>query len=159
MRDDFLDREYRKEAAFERLGTRQPRCQYCNESNPFALQGIYPDIVCYECAAKQAGRAWTEDHHPAGRRNDSFAVKIPGNDHRVLSVMQDSWPKGTLRNPNGSPLLAAAAKLRGWLNVLDLIIERTVGFIPAFLELLDERLREEWGDRWWDRLGLEEVIL
>lgn len=69
--------------------------------------------------------------------------------------MQRDWPVRTLRNPHGSPLLAAAAAMRGWLDVLRLILERTVGYIPAFLEELDKKLCERLGNRWWEELGLE----
>ncbi len=156
--EDELKREIRNEAHFQRLGTRNPCCQRCgNERHPAALTGTAPDIVCYECLLKESGRSWTEDHHPAGRRNNPTTIAMPGNDHRVLSDMQRDWPERTLRNPDGSPLLAAAAAVRCWLNVMLLLIERTVGHVPVFLEALDEKLREEWGDRWWERLGLEGV--
>jgi len=157
MKDD-LGREIREEAHLERLRTRNPRCQRCgNERHPAALTGTAPNIVCYECLLKESGRSWTEGHHPAGRHNDPTTVAVPSNDHRVLSDMQRDWPEQTLRNPDGSPLLAAAAALRGWMDVMLIIIERTVDYIPAFLELLDQRLQEEWGDRWWEELGLEGV--
>ncbi len=154
---DELERGLRKETAYERLQTRTPRCQHCRETDPLALLGIHPDIVCYECSCRQAGRSWTEEHHPAGRHNSPVTVIVPGNDHRVLSDMQRDWPEHTLRNPNGSPLLAAAAAIRGWLDVLRLIIERTVGYIPAFLEDLDRRLQATLGDKWWEELSLEET--
>src|SRR5215217_3044997 len=154
MKDD-LGRERRREGRFERLGTRQPRCRYCPESNPFALQGIYPDIACHECAAQQAGRKTTEGHHVGGRHNSSVIVDMQANDHRVKSDMQRDWPERTLRNPDGSPLLAAAAKIRDLLDQLRLIIDRAIEHIPTFLETLDERLRAKLGDRWWEELGLE----
>jgi hypothetical protein len=75
---------------------------------------------------------------------------MPGNDHRIVSDNQHDWPLDTLRNPDGSPLLRAAASIRGWLDILRLIIERTVGWVPAFLEALDAWLRESLGERWWD---------
>lgn len=158
MSENFA-REIRREAAYERLRTRQPRCQHCRETDPFTLHGEHPDITCYECFARSAGRSTTELHHPAGRRNSRATVPIPGNDHRVLSDIQRDWPERTLRNPDGSPLLAAAAAIRGWLDVLWLIIKRSVGHVPAFLELLDERLRLQYGDRWWEALGLEGIAL
>ena len=56
----------------------------------------------------------------------------------------------TLRNPDGSPLLRAAAALRGWLDLLWLIMVRAVGWIPVFLEQLDAHLRQRLGERWWE---------
>ncbi len=156
---DKHKREIRTEAAYERLGTRRPRCGHCGEADPIALQGVHPDVVCYECSAQQAGRLRMEEHHPAGRRNNPATVPIPGNDHRVLSGMQRDWPERTLRNLDGSPLLTAAAAIRGWLDVLWLIVQRTVGPIPALLEALDETLRAKHGDRWWEELEFRGVAL
>ncbi len=158
MNED-LKRELRKEAAYERLGSRRPRCGLCGEADPVALQGAHPNVTCYECSARMAGRARTEDHHPSGRRNNPFTVAIPGNDHRVLSDLQRDWPERTLRNPNGSPLLTAAAAIRGWLDVLALIVQRTLVHIPSFLEGLDEALRAKLGDRWWEEPEFEGVAL
>lgn len=154
MKDDIA-RQIRDEAAYERFGTRNPRCQHCGESDRSALQGSHPDIVCCECSARFVGRSSIERHHPAGRHNSHATVPIPVNDHRVLSDMQRDWPERTLRNPDGSPLLAAAAAIRGWLDVLWLIVQRTVGHIPALLESLDEGLQSTYGDRWWEKLSME----
>jgi hypothetical protein len=145
--------EYLLEEQYRRLGTRTPRCiePACEESNPFAFTGAHPNLWCYEHALIRAGRGWLEDHHGKGHRNDAFdIVELPGNDHRVLNGRQLLWPPDTLRNPDGSPLLVAAAALRGWLDVLWLIIDRTVGWVPEFLEQLDAWLRQQLGERWWD---------
>jgi hypothetical protein len=154
-----LAREIRKEAAYERLGTRHPRCQHCPESDPFALHGGHPHITCYECSARLVGRSLIERHHPASRHNSPATVPIPGNDHRVLSDMQRDWPERTLRNPDGSPLLVAAAAIRGWLDILWLVVQRTVGHVPALLESLDAGLRATYGDRWWEGLDMKGVAL
>src|SRR5262245_5622290 len=123
------DWEAALEDAYARLGTRDPRCPCCGETNPFALTRADLDIVCYERAAQR----WLEDHHLAGRNNDPFTITLPGNDHRVVSARQQLWPRDTLRNPSGRPLLQAAAFLRGFLDLLRLVLER-LGWIPAFLE-------------------------
>jgi hypothetical protein len=143
--EDWLDDHY------IRLGTRTPRCVVdgCDETDPRALTGTDPFIVCYEHERLAAGRSWTEADHRAGRYNWADTVDVPGNDHRVLSDMQQAWPHDTLRNQDGSPLLQAAACVRGWLDVLRLIIQRTVGWVPTFLEALDAWLRTRLGDPWW----------
>jgi hypothetical protein len=141
------------EEKHRRLGTRSPRCLQpgCGETNPFNFTGVHPDLWCYEHAAIRSGRTWLEEHHVEGQSNDPFdTILIPGNDHRLLTGRQALWPRETLRNPDGSPLLTAAAALRGWLDVLWLVIVRTVGWIPVFLERLDAWLREVLGERWWD---------
>lgn len=144
----------RLEARLAVLGTRTPKCsvEACDESNPFALTGVHPDLICVEHAAARDGRSTVEESHTAGRANlPEDTVAIPGNDHSALThAYQAAWPELTLRNPDGSPLLRAAGATRGWLDTLRLIIERTVGWVPAFLEHLDEWLRLKLGDRWWD---------
>jgi hypothetical protein len=69
--------------------------------------------------------------------------------------MQHDWPTGTLRNPDGSQLLQAAAAVRGWMDILVLILERTIGWIPRFLEALDAWLCERLGPTWGDDFRAE----
>jgi len=145
----------RREVAYQRLGTRTPQCASCAESDPLALTGEHPDIVCYECQARAMGRSPVERNHPAGQHNDPFTTPIPGNDHRVFSDYQRDWPLDTLRNPDSSPLLKASAAVHGWLATLRLIIERTVGWVPDFLEALDAWLRAQLGMRWWESFTWE----
>lgn len=152
--NDLPESERRLEERLGALGTRTPRCSHpgCSETDPFALSGVHPQIVCAEHRADRDGRSWTEAHHWQGQANDAEDVSpIPANDHAVLSnKYQGEWPRETLRNPDGSPLLQAAAALRGWLDAMRLIIERTVGWIPPLLEVLDAYLRQKLGPRWWD---------
>jgi hypothetical protein len=145
-------REVRQEKQFRRLGTRTPQCKLCRESNPAALIGRTQDIICYECEAKKSGKSEIEQHHPAGQNNDSSTVPIPANDHRGLSDRQSDWPLNTLRNPEASPLLKAAAAMRGWLDILAELIERILGWIPEFLEALDDFLLEKLGSHWWEQM-------
>ncbi len=148
------ERERRREADFRRLGTREPRCAQCGEDDPGPLELTPTGIICRECALRSDGKPATEKHHPAGKSNDRMSISIPANDHRVLSDHQRDWPERTLRN-DGSPLRLSAALIRGWLSIARLIIDRTLGWVPAFLEWLDDRLRDRIGDRWWDVLGWE----
>jgi hypothetical protein len=37
--------------------------------------------------------------------------------------------------------------------VLRLLLERTVGWVPRFLERLDAWLRVKLGERWWEEFG------
>jgi hypothetical protein len=151
------DRDARREARLRQLGTRTPNCATCPETDPFALTQTPDGLRCYECQALAAGRPWTERQHPAGRRNHPATVPIPGNDHRVVDDLKNDWPRDTLRNPDGSPLLCAAACLRGWLDTLRLIVERTVGWIPPFLEHLDTWLTSQLGHGWWHRIPTLDV--
>jgi hypothetical protein len=149
-----LARDNRKR---ERLGDAST-CHLCGEADVRGLrrvelvssiEGPITVTLCASCHVQLQGKRLTEEHHPAGRANDPFTVPIPATEHAILSDAQYDWPRETWRNPDGSPLLAAAASLRGWLDILRLIIERTVGWIPAFLEALDALLRQQLGPRWW----------
>lgn len=145
--------EDRRDERRRSLGHRDPRCSVpgCPETDPLALTGVHPEILCYEHYALRNDRPWLEEHHLAGRANDEITVAIPGNDHRSISERQSgSWSRETLRNPDGSPLLKAAAAIRGWMDVLWLILERSVSWVPEFLEQLDAWLAVEIGPRWWD---------
>lgn len=51
------DKNVRRERAYRRLGTRTPKCAQCPESDPLALTGTHPDIVCYEDGALAQGRS------------------------------------------------------------------------------------------------------
>lgn len=151
VREEFADR---LEAKLAELGTRSPHCTWegCDEICPFMLTGADPEIRCYEHELLRLGRPWLEDHHPAGRHNDPRTIPLPGNEHRVLSELQYRWPRETLRNPDGSPLLIAAALVRGWADVLYVVLVIVAG-VPLYLEQLDAFLREEIGPRWWDEFG------
>lgn len=150
------DEDKAQEVAYERLGTRDPKCTKCDEREPAALTGTEPEILCYEHRAESEGRTWTEGDHSAGEHNmPTPVIDIPGNDHRIKSERMRAWPEKSLRNPDASPLLRAAAAIRGWLEALRLIIERGVAWVPPFLEWLDEKLTDLVGKRWWDDLGWE----
>jgi hypothetical protein len=144
--------EERLEAACERLGTRTPQCQGqdCVETDPFALTGTFPDILCAACLAQRTGKLDTERHHAAGQHNLSVTVPIPINEHRILSDRQRDWPEETLKNPKANPLLKAAGALRGWIDILKLVIERCIGWIPAMLESLNTHLIQRLGPSWWE---------
>ena len=149
---DRQDPEIRRETAYRRLGTRTPQCQGCGARDWRALTGRTPDILCYECRRLAQGRASTEEHHVAGRANASLVASIPANDHRALSDLQEEWPAETLRNPDGSPLLKIAARIRALIDYLRLLLERGVAWIPEALERLDARLRIAIGPNWWDTI-------
>lgn len=109
--------------------------------------------MCYEHLAVAQGCSPIEAHHLAGEHNLPVTARIPGNDHRVLNDSQVDWPLDTLRNPDRSPLLKAAAAVRGWSDVMKLVIDRVVGWIPEYLERLDGWLRLRIGPRWWEEFA------
>jgi hypothetical protein len=125
------------------------RCAICGESDPIAL--VRSDL-CYECQARQAGKPDIEQHHVAGKQNSDVTVPLLANEHRLASDMQQDWPQRTLRNPDSSPLLKASGSIRGFLDILRLIIDRVLGWIPEYLEKLDTSLTSLFGQRWWMEL-------
>ncbi len=125
------------------------KCALCDERDPRALVARASRVLCYECLVAEQGRPRTEKHHFPNEDNALLIVMIPGNDHRILNERQRDWPEKTFRNPHGSPLLKASAAIRGWVDVLRLIIDRGVGWIPAFLEELDAWLSGRLGPEWW----------
>lgn len=76
------------------------------------------------------------------------------NDHRArLSVDQHDWPKETLENPHGSPILAHAASIRGFSDATVYLMQTLLN--PEFVEALDAFLVKEHGPRWWLGTPLE----
>ena len=130
------------------------KCALCDERDARAL--VARAGLCYECLAAKRGRSRTEKHHFPNEDNSLFTVMIPGNEHRILNHQQLDWPRKTFRNPHGSPLLKASAAMRGWLDVLRLIIDR-VGWIPALLEDLDGWLEKRLGPEWWRHIPKRET--
>jgi len=150
QRQDPTRRIVRQQGKARRLPT-GARCIDCGESDPLTLVRGSAPIRCMNCHADGRGKSRTERHHPSGRNNDpKLTVAISRNDHAVLSDAQQDWPERTLTNPDGSPLLKAAAAIRAWVDTLRLIMERAVGWIPEWLEALEEWLCQQVGDRWWE---------
>jgi hypothetical protein len=146
----------RRAIAARRVGER--RCA-CGESRPEALISKSDPITCHKCQRAKKGSSVTDDHHPAGEANDPTTVPIPANDHRAeLSVAQYDWPKQTLENPDGSPLLAKAACIRGYIDTNDYLVTKLLLPGAEVYELLDELLREKFGEKWWENTELERFV-
>lgn len=97
-----------------------------------------------------------DDHHISGKANSPVTIPVPVNDHRAkLSVDQYDWPKQTLENPSGSPLLVHAACNRGFGDTNVYLIERLVLPSAEMLELLDAYLVNKLGPEWWIGTELE----
>jgi len=155
------DAEARAEAAYERFGTRKPHCTApgCTEADWRSLTGSYPDIKCYEHRAAEQGRSPTERQHPAGRANDpQLEVPMPGNHHRPMDDYKADWPEKTRLNPEGSPALRAAAYVHAAWDWLRVIGERLLAPVAAWLEALEERMCELHGPRWWEAIGLPDLL-
>lgn len=150
-----VTRTYRRKAVAARRAGRDAACA-CGENRPEALVHRMTPPTCAECKRLKAGQTTRDDHHPFGRANSSIAISVPVNDHRArLSVDQMDWPKSTLRNPQGSPLLSGAARIRGFIDVVLYLIEEGLLWIADMLELLDEFQVKKLGPKWWLNTELE----
>ena len=129
----------------------------CGEARPEALITGRKKTICFTCDALQRGKSLLEAHHVAGRANSPVTFEVPINDHRAdLSVAQYDWPIATLRNLEGSPLLAASARIRGFIDMLLYLIRSLLEALPDELEAYDAQLRERLGPRWWHDVRNEE---
>lgn len=149
----------RKSVAARRVGEGSS-CSQCGEARPAALIVGRKPMICAECDRKQHERSTTDLHHFAGRANSPVTIPVPANDHRaVLSEAQNDWPRETLCNPDGSPLLAAAASLRGFIDTVLHLIEKGLRWVAEMLEALDGWLRMKYGSQWWRGTPLEKFAL
>ena len=97
-----------------------------------------------------------DDHHFAGQANSPITVSFPANDHVAeLTPAQRDWPRKTLENPDGSPLLAAAASLRGFIDTVLHLMEKGLRWIADLLEKADAFLTQKFGENWWVGTELE----
>jgi hypothetical protein len=149
---DITEKFKRDSVAERRVGANN-RCK-CGESRVKALVG--KSGVCVRCQRSRAGKSTFDEHHVAGRRNCRTTVAVPVNDHRArLSEDQRNWPNRTLENPEGCPLLTAAACIRGFIDMVHYLIDEFLFWIAEMLEALSPWLRERLGPRWWVKMPVE----
>jgi len=147
----------RRRAVNERQLGDDKTCVPCGENRPAALTRKSKPRCCHRCARRRRGQSTMDRHHPAGRANHPLTVNVPVNDHAaVLSEAQYGWPTTTLENPDGDPLLRAAACIRGFVNTVMYQIQEMLLWIAEFLERLSAFLVELWGRRWWRKTPLAE---
>jgi hypothetical protein len=146
-RDDAVALELRRRA----LGSADPQCSVvaCTETDPRALTGSFPNIICAEHLALEQGRRPQEQHHVAGRRNRSTTVWLLANWHAVLTFMQQTrWDRDLLRNPRTDPLIRAAASIRGAAEVAQVLADGVIRPTEEELLALDRYLVEVLGVDW-----------
>lgn len=146
----------RQTAAARRIG--EGRQCACGEARPEALIAGSDPVTCAECSRKRSHMKTTDEHHVAAAANDTTIIKVPVNDHRAeLSVAQADWPKRTLENPDGSPVLARAAGIRGNVDTMIYLAEKLLIPSAEMLEILDEHLVRERGPKYWVGTKLERL--
>jgi hypothetical protein len=139
--------------AKRRIGEKKCACQ---ETRPRAFAGR-KSKRCTKCERKWRGQKITDEHHVAGKANDPITIPLPVNDHLArLNVDQMDWPKETLENPNRSPLLASAARKRGYADTTVYLIEQLLSKDAEMLETLDAYLVKRLGPKWWQTTELNQ---
>ena len=154
-RRDPTEAHRRRSLAARRIGL-DAACS-CGEKRPEALIPNVKPTTCAACQRARNARVTIDRHHVFGRANSSTTIPVPVNDHRAcLSVAQAKWPKSTLRNAEASPLLGAAACIRGFIDTVLYLIEQGLLWIAEMLEKLDEFLARKLGPQWWLKTEIEQ---
>jgi hypothetical protein len=131
----------------------------CGEARPEALIKKSTPLVCHACKRRKQGKTTFDNHHVAGEANSPDTVPIPVNDHRAeLSVAQYDWPRQTLENPCGSPLLVGAAGIRGYVDTNLYLIRTFILPNADLLEKLDAYLVREFGPEWWNNPKFQQLL-
>jgi hypothetical protein len=143
-------RKFQREAKAARRAGKNTRCESCGETRLEALVRGSKPTCCAECKRKMKGQTIMDKHHVAGRANSRVTVAIRANDHKaVLSVAQYDWPRRTLENPEGCPLVAAAGCIRGFIDTICYLIDDLLRWVAEMLEALSALLEEKLGPQWW----------
>ncbi len=110
LNDEDWKRELRKQRRLEALGTNEPKCGLCGNS----------DWRCLEL------------HHVAGRKSDDVTSIVCRNCHRRLSDEQRGHPAP---QADADPMLDAIGRfLLGLADMLDAILERLRTFGRALMD-------------------------
>lgn len=121
---DPIGYELRHTRAQERVGL-GAKCAGCAEERAEALIPGSNPMICAQCWRKANGQSVMDLHHIPGRANDDLTASVPVNDHRAeLTPAMYDWPKNTSENPDGAPLLADAARIRGFCDFVVYLMEK-----------------------------------
>ena len=127
----------------------------CGEARPKAVNPKSNPLVCYDCRRRKEGKIRFDNHHVAGKSNSPATLQIPVNDHCAqLNEDQHDWPKETLENPDGCPLLARAGCVRGYIDTDIYLIEKFLLPRAEMDEELSKFLVEKLGRKWWRKTEL-----
>lgn len=110
MKDSNLEQERRRQRAFERFGTTEPRCAHCGED----------DWRCLEL------------HHIADQGSGKTTVILCANCHRRASDLQKDHPRP---GPPTDPFLHEVGRfLYGLADLLKLAAEKLIEFGRKLIE-------------------------
>jgi hypothetical protein len=97
-----------------------------------------------------------DNHHFAMKANSPITIPVPVNDHSVeLNVAQQDWPKQTRENRDGSPFLAAAGCVRGFIDTILYLIKQGLLWVADMLETADAFMTQRFGKKWWIDTDIE----
>ncbi len=151
---DPIAAQKRKAEAVRRIGLGKT-CSCCSENRPEALIPGSEPMICAKCKRRQKGKGTVDQHHVAGRANDPMTIPVDINDHRaVLSVAQHDWEPGVLQNPDGCPLIAGAARIKGCTDTI-LYVLSLADCVVQMLVALSDFLYRRLGPKWWKGTPLE----
>jgi hypothetical protein len=146
---------YTRDAIAKRRNGVGAKCK-CGEIRAQALIREKNRVICHACKRKEKAITPQDNHHFAMKANSPVTVSIPVNDHRAeLNVAQHDWPKQTRENPTGSPLIAAAACIRGFIDTILYLIKTGLHWIADMLETADACLAKKLGAEWWKNTELQ----
>ena len=153
---DAIARARRRSISARRVGVGKA-CE-CGEDRPFSLRSGSDPMTCVECMRREKGHRTIDFHHADGRANDSTTLPIGANDHADLSEAQRAWPEQTLENPDGSPLLAIAARIRSHSDLVEYLMQKPLLRSAPFVEDLDAILTAQFGRKWWTKQSFRKLI-
>ena len=155
-RENPVEHFVRREQAERRVGV-DAQCASCGENRADALIVGSAPTTCVQCHRTRKGHRTVDLHHVAGAANDSTTIPVSVNDHVAdLSERQRDWPRETLENPHGCPLLRAAACIRGAVDILYYTVERSVMWVVGVIESLSAWLSATYGPSWFRGTPLEQ---
>jgi hypothetical protein len=146
----------RKKAAAIRTGVGK-KCTECPENRPEALIPNSNPTICAKHKRIKERKSHVDQHHVAGKANDSLTIPVDVNDHRAeLSVAQQNWEQPILENPDGCPVIAIAGRIRGVTDTILYLLQKLVRWIPAALVALSKYLKGQLGPNWWIGTSFEQ---
>jgi hypothetical protein len=115
------DYERRKQSRLHKLGTNNPRCAMCHESDWRVI----------------------EEHHPDTRKRDSLVVLLCANHHRIVTDAQKDHPN---EMPGCDDLLVRIGSfLLGLADMLKTILDRLYEYGEALIARANEGAPEPEG--------------
>ena len=147
-----------REARRERLLGEDARCTSCGATELAALKAGPEGLLCYECRCARSGRPTTEEQHLFGKDLEPHTVVLmPGNVHRELDDMKDCWPDEVRYNLLRDPLITLVQDAYSHRDSAKLWACRWQRH-GDILRRLVVRMRCQFGDRWWEEIGLVDIV-